>query len=273
MLQALKEAGIPNKLIKVIHMTLNGSKAVMALESELANEFEINVGVRQEAVLFNFTLEMIIRKPDVRGNISTTLKQICVYADDIIIMARTKKALIEIFTALEREAKQAGLIINGDKTKYMVCTRKQNMNASNWRIAEYNFESVSSFICLGTNLNMKNEITYRITKGNKAYFANRKLLISKLLSRTSNYRLYQTIIIPVVTYGTETLTFTENDKNRLRYFERRILRKIYGPIKVPSNQWRIRTNAELEKLTKGADIVRFIKARQLKWLGHIVRME
>jgi hypothetical protein len=46
-------------------------------------------------------------------------------------MARTKKALIETSSALEREAKQSGLIINGDKTKYMVCTRKQNMNVSN----------------------------------------------------------------------------------------------------------------------------------------------
>jgi hypothetical protein len=79
--------------------------------------------------------------------------------------------------------------------------------------------------------------------------------------RTSKYRLYQTIIRPVITYGTETLTFTENDKNRLRYFERKILRKIYGPIKIPNNQWRIRTNAELVKLTKGVDIVRFIKVQ------------
>jgi hypothetical protein len=133
-------------------MTLNGSRVVVALESELTDEFKINVGVRQgdilSAVLFNLTLEIIIRKLDVRGNISTRLKQICVYADDIVITAITKKALIETFIALEREAKQAGLIINIDKTKYMVYTRKQNMNVSNLRIAEYNFESASSFICI-----------------------------------------------------------------------------------------------------------------------------
>jgi hypothetical protein len=65
---------------------------------------------------------------------------------------------------------------------------------------------------------IKDEIPYKITAGNKAYFAFRKLLISKLLSRNSKHRLYQTIISPVVTYGTETLTFTENDKNRLKIF-------------------------------------------------------
>jgi hypothetical protein len=82
MLQALKEAGIPNKLIKLIHMTLNGSKAVVALESELTNEFEINVGVRQgdilSAVLFNLTLEMIIRKLDVRGKKYQVKANVCI---------------------------------------------------------------------------------------------------------------------------------------------------------------------------------------------------
>jgi hypothetical protein len=78
---------------------------------------------------------MIIRKLDIRGNIRTRLKQIRVYADDIVITARIKKALIETFIAFKREAKQAGLTINGDKTKYMICTRKQNMNVSNLRIA------------------------------------------------------------------------------------------------------------------------------------------
>jgi hypothetical protein len=43
---------------------------------------------------------MIITKLDLRGNISTRLKQICVYADDIVITARTKKALTETFIAL-----------------------------------------------------------------------------------------------------------------------------------------------------------------------------
>ena len=64
---------------------------------------------------------------------------------------------------------------------------------------------------------------------------------------------------------------TKDEKN-LRIFERQILRKIFGPVNI-HNIWRIRNNTEIDKLTDGADIVRFIKAQRIKWLGHIQRMD
>ena len=51
-----------------------------------------------------------------------------------------------------------------------------------------------------------------------------------------------------------------------------LLRKIFGPIDI-DNIWRIRNNMEIDKLIEGADMVRFIKAQRIKWLGHIQRME
>ncbi len=74
-----------------------------------------------------------------------------------------------------------------------------------------------------------------------------------------------------MTYGCETWTLTLKDTNNLRIFESKILRKIYGPIQVNSNLWRIRTNKEIEALIKCKDIVKFIKAQRLSWLGHIER--
>jgi len=85
-------------------------------------------------------------------------------------------------------------------------------------------------------------------------------------------KIYKTIIRPVVMYSSETWALTAKDENNLRIFERQILRKIFGPVNI-DNIWRIRNNMEIDKLTEGADIVRFIKAQRIKWLGHIKRMD
>jgi hypothetical protein len=54
-------------------------------------------------------------------------------------------------------------------------------------------------------------------------------------------------------------------------WERKILRKIYGPTK-ENGQWRSKTNSELMTKHKSQDIVRAIKIRRLEWLGHVIRM-
>jgi hypothetical protein len=76
----------------------------------------------------------------------------------------------------------------------------------------------------------------------------------------------------VATYGTETWTLIVEEENALRMSERKIIRRIYGPV-VENNIWRIRYHEELNALLKGDDIVRFIKSESLRWLGLIERME
>ena len=63
------------------------------------------------------------------------------------------------------------------------------------------------------------------------------------------------------------------DEQHLRIFERRILRKIYGPVQNEDGSWRVRMNYELNELIGYAEIVRFIKSRKIAWLGHVMRMD
>jgi hypothetical protein len=58
----------------------------------------------------------------------------------------------------------------------------------------------------------------------------------------------------------------------LRIFERKILRKIYGPVQ-EGDIWRIRYNEELNRVINGEDMVKFIEAQRIRWLGHVKRME
>jgi len=77
-------------------------------------------------------------------------------------------------------------------------------------------------------------------------------------------KIYKSVVRPVVTYSSETWTLTANDENNPRIFERKVLRKIFGPVNI-DNIWRTRNNMEIDKLViEGADIVRFIKAQRIK---------
>jgi hypothetical protein len=59
------------------------------------------------------------------------------------------------------------------------------------------------------------------------------------------------------------------EERKLAVSERKILRKIYGPVK-EYELWRIRRNDELEAIIKGENIVRFIKCQIIRRLGHII---
>ena len=56
------------------------------------------------------------------------------------------------------------------------------------------------------------------------------MLKSKIISIRSKLQIYETLIRPVVTYGAETWTLTAVEENVLRWFERKVLRKIRGVI-------------------------------------------
>ena len=72
-------------------------------------------------------------------------------------------------------------------------------------------------------------------------------------------KIYKSVIRPVVTDGCEAWTLTNRDEQHLRIFERRILRKFFGPVQNKDGSWRSRINYELNELMGNADIVRFIK--------------
>jgi hypothetical protein len=101
---------------------------------------------------------------------------ICAYADDILIIGRTKQILIDTFCKLKHEALNAGLIVNNNKTKYLHCTRK-TIQPTYRNTGEELFEQVNAFKYLGTMVNTNNsieeEIKERIAAANRAYHVHK----------------------------------------------------------------------------------------------------
>ena len=78
-------------------------------------------------------------------------------------------------------------------------------------------------------------------------------------------------IAPIVTYGCETWVLKENIIQKLSVFERRILRKIFGPTKMNDGTWRIKTNMELDNLIQHRNVINYVKSKRMSWFGHIHR--
>jgi hypothetical protein len=81
-----------------------------------------------------------------------------------------------------------------------------------------------------TNQNLiQEEIKRRLNSGNACYHSVQNLLSSCVLSKNVKDRIYKTIILPVVLYGCETWSLILREEYKLRVFENRVLRRIYGP--------------------------------------------
>jgi hypothetical protein len=99
------------------------------------------------------------------------------------------------------------------------------------------------------------------------------LLSSHLLSKNLKIRIYKTIILPVVLYGYEAWSLTLREEHRLRVFENRVLRRIFGPKRDEvTGEWRKLHNEELRDLNSSPSIIRMIKSRRRRWAGHVARM-
>ena len=281
--ETMSNFGIPAKLIRLCKMTLQNTSCAVLIGKDLTTPFDTKRGFRQGDSLscdfFNLMMERIIRAADLRnsGTIFYKSFMLLAYADDIDIIGLNRRAVTAAFSALEKESRRMGLVVNEDKTKYMLSTTKEAARTgSNITVDSYTFEVVQEFVYLGTSININNnvslEIQRRITLANKCYYGLNRQLSSRALSRRTKLALYKTLIIPVLVYGAESWTLSAADEKSLGTFERKVLRKIYGPI-FADGEYRRRMNSELYNLYNDVEIVSRVKLQRLRWLGHVVRMD
>jgi hypothetical protein len=111
------------------------------------------------------------------------------------------------------------------------------------------YEKVDNFKYLGASVTshnaMETDIKDKISADNRCFRAFNKMLGTRYLSKNMKIRHYKSIIRPIILYSSETWTITGKMTPTLTTWERKILRKIYGP-KNKQGVWRIRSNRSTE---------------------------
>jgi hypothetical protein len=135
---------------------------------------------------------------------------------------------------------------------------------------------VEEFRYLGNALTNQNsvqeEIKSRLKPENACYHSVQNRLSSSLLPKNLKIKIYSTIILPFVLYGYESWLLALKEECRMRVFENRVLRRIFGPKRDEvTREWRKLHNEELNDLYSSPTIVRVIKSR-MRWAGRVARM-
>ena len=279
MIQVMKHFGFEEGIVNVIDRLYKETKVSVKKGNLKTDSFTTERGIIQGCPLsphlFNIFLEKIMQEALVNcqggvriaGEIINNLR----YADDIILVGETEEEVREMLDALVEMCRKYKLEINVDKTKVMKIGKTEGEMEVN--LGNEQLEEVTAFKYLGFNFtnNMDNyrPIQERIKLGHAAMRRLRNIWNASRVTTQLKLKLFNTIVIPTVLYGAECWILNLREKRKLLAFE------MYGLRRILKIRWQDRiTNEEVRRRAGGGkSILERVQDAQLRWLGHVERME
>lgn len=274
-LNAMNEARIDTRYSNLIkHIYENATLQVAIDEDTSTDKIKIEKGVRQgdtiSPKLFTLALESAFKNLawENKGiNVDGTRLNHLRFADDIVVISNDINQLKDMLEELQETSKQIGLKMNLNKTKIM--TSEETAIT----IEGCTLEHVEEYIYLGHAIrlgkqNQTNEISRRTRLSWAAFGRLGYILKSQSIPINLKRKVYEACILPVTTYGLETMTLTERSAERLRTTQRAMERAMLGI----SLRDRIR-NEEIRKRTRVTDVMRRAAELKWRWAGHVARQD
>ena len=274
----MKTYGIPDKIIKMVQLLYEDNECTVADSGQQSEWFRIKTGVKQgccmSGFLFLLVIDWIMRTvladtpTGIRWKMMSKLEDLD-FADDIALLSSTHEHMQQKTTKLYNTAKQIGLIINKKKTKVM---KINNKNQTAITIDNEEVESVERFSYLGACVSRTGgsdeDIKLRIGKARAVFKKLGKVWRASQFSSRTKIKMFNSLVKPVLLYGSETWKMNEGDNRLVDTFMFRCMRyilKIFWPYVV--------SNEEILQRTKSVQLSREIQARRWRWIGHVLRME
>ena len=271
-----KYTNIDPAYINIISLIYDNSRARIRTDIGSTDEISLLKGVKQgdllSALLFCIALKVIMEKSILPSDNNISIGGIKhsngAYADDVGVIGDTIPELNNILLRLKENLAEFRLGINLSKTKVMLIGEHDPNHIP--MIENEAIDIVTKFEYLGRVISNDGSdmpaLRDRIGKAWGAFEKKKELMTSKHLSMKSKRHTFETYILPVVMYATETMTWTNEMLQKLRVFNNHIMRWMCGA-KLRDKQ----SIATLHQKTGIKDIIPKVKARKLRWYGHIKR--
>lgn len=275
LLEALVECRIDHRYSTAIRHIYRTATANVKLSNEqYTNKFKIERGLRQgdalSPKLFVTLLQSMLNKinwDNIGINIDgEKLNHLC-FADDIVLITDNMPEAQTMMQNLCEAAERVGLEINISKTQYMT----NLILSDSIKINNNNIEQVGLYKYLGHEIsigrdNQTHEIKRRIGLTWAAYGKLRTVFRSSL-PRCLKKKVFNQCVLPVLTYGSETLTMTKNNIQKIQVMQRKMERSMLGITlrdRIPNRTIRHNTGVR--------DAVETILRMKWNWAGHVARV-
>lgn len=243
MLYKLLGLNINGKCYNVIKNMYLKSSTGVKLPTGLTETFHTNSGIRQgdslSPLLFCLFIDDMKNYFDATGDpcsLGNTTIHHLLYADDLILFSESKAGLQSSLNSLQAFCNKWKLKINYSKTKILVFTPSGRKRVCTFNVGDELLEVVQAYKYLGititSNGGFKQGIQELAKKGRKAWYSlRRNLEISELNNPKIYLRLFDAMIAPILTYGSEVWSqqyskaFKKRDFTQFDIFE---FEKVYN---------------------------------------------
>lgn len=214
--ESMKEKRINRKIIGRLEKIYEETRSTIKTKDGLTSYFKTTKGVRQGCVmsplLFNLYIADIdeyMRKRGIGGlRLGKDRIWSLAYADDLVLVAKNREALLDMMDTLRRFTKERKLILNTEKTKIMVFNKGGKEKKEKWRWEGKEIEEVQNFKYLGFNFNRKGDYREHIKdlkkKGrlalNKVWGLGERICRDDFRRRG---KLFRYLVQSVMSYGVE----------------------------------------------------------------------
>ncbi|KAK6762505.1 hypothetical protein RB195_023290 [Necator americanus] len=193
------------------------------------------------------------------------------FADDIVLITHSISQVERMLTEFDETCGCIGLQLYLQKTMFM---RNGWVSNTPFTLNGTNISECSSYVYLGQELNMMNDLTPKLGRRRRVAWGAYKS-IEDVVKKTRNTRLrahlFNTTVLPALIYASETWAFRKQEENAVSVIERATERVMLGVSRFTQVRDGIRSSL-LRQRSKIRDAAAFAKESKIRWAaGHVMR--